>query len=35
MYRCGDTMTGIAKEVARALEIIPAQTIVKEDFYYT
>lgn len=33
--QCGDTMTEIGKEVVRTLEIIPAQTIVKEDIYYT
>ena len=32
---CGDTMTEIGKEVVRTLEIIPAQTIVREDIYYT
>ena len=32
---CGDTMTEIGKEVVRTLEIIPAQTIVHEDVYYT
>ena len=32
---CGDTMTEIGKEVVRTLEIIPAQTIVHEDIYYT
>ena len=33
--QCGDTMTEIGKEVVRTLEIIPAQTIVHEDVYYT
>ena len=33
--QCGDTMTEIGKEVVRTLEIIPAQTIVREDIYYT
>ena len=33
--QCGDTMTEIGKEVVRTLEIIPAQTIVHEDIYYT
>lgn len=33
--QCGDTMTEIGKEVVRTLEIIPAQTIVQEDIYYT
>ena len=33
--QCGDTMTEIGKEVVRTLEIIPAQTIVREDVYYT
>lgn len=28
-------MTEIGKEVVRTLEIIPAQTIVREDIYYT
>ena len=32
---CGDTMTEIGKEVVRTLEIVPAQTIVHEDIYYT
>ena len=32
---CGNTMTEIGKEVVRTLEIIPAQTIVHEDIYYT
>ena len=32
---CGDTMTEIGKEVVLTLEIIPAQTIVREDIYYT
>ena len=32
---CGETMTEIGKEVVRTLEIIPAQTIVHEDVYYT
>ena len=32
---CGETMTEIGKEVVRTLEIIPAQTIVREDIYYT
>ena len=31
---CGDVMTEIGKEVVRTLEIIPAQTIVREDVYY-
>ena len=33
--QCGDTMTEIGKEVVRTLEIVPAQTIVHEDIYYT
>lgn len=33
--QCGDTMTEIGKEVVRTLEIIPAQTIVREDIYYS
>ena len=33
--QCGDTMTEIGKEVVRTLEIVPAQTIVREDIYYT
>ena len=33
--QCGDTMTEIGKEVVRTLEIIPAQTVVREDIYYT
>ena len=33
--QCGDTMTEIGKEVARTMKIIPAQTIVREDVYYT
>ena len=33
--QCGDTMTEIGKEVVRTLEIIPAQTVVREDVYYT
>ena len=33
--QCGDTMTEIGKEVVRTLEFIPAQTIVREDIYYT
>ena len=33
--QCGDTMTEIGKEAVRTLEIIPAQTIVHEDIYYT
>ena len=33
--QCGDTMTAIGKEVVRTLEIIPAQTVVREDIYYT
>ena len=32
---CGNTMTEIGREVVRTLEIIPAQTIVHEDIYYT
>ena len=32
---CGESMTEIGKEVVRTLEIIPAQTIVHEDIYYT
>ena len=32
---CGDTMTEIGKEVVRTLKIIPAQTVVHEDVYYT
>ena len=33
--QCGDTMTEIGKEVVRTMKIIPAQTIVQEDIYYT
>ena len=33
--QCGETMTEIGKEVVRTLEIIPAQTVVHEDIYYT
>lgn len=33
--QCGDTMTEIGKEVVRTLEIVPAQTVVHEDIYYT
>ncbi len=33
--QCGDIMTEIGKEVVRTLEIIPAQTVVREDIYYT
>ena len=33
--QCGDTMTEIGKEVVRTLKIIPPQTIVCEDIYYT
>ena len=33
--QCGNTMTEIGKEVVRTLEIIPAQTVVREDIYYT
>lgn len=33
--QCGDTMTEIGKEVVRTMEIIPAQTIIREDIYYT
>ena len=33
--QCGDIMTEIGKEVVRTLEIVPAQTIVREDIYYT
>jgi len=33
--QCGETMTEIGKEVVRTLEIVPAQTIVHEDIYYT
>lgn len=33
--RCGEIMTEIGKEVVRTLKIVPAQTIVKEDIYYT
>ena len=33
--QCGDTVSEIGKEVVRTLEIIPAQTIVREDIYYT
>ena len=33
--QCGDTMTEIGKEVVRTLKIIPAQTVVHEDIYYT
>ena len=33
--QCGETMTEVGKEVVRTLEIIPAQTIIHEDIYYT
>ena len=33
--QCGDCLSEIGKEVVRTLEIIPAQTIVHEDIYYT
>lgn len=33
--QCGNTMTEIGKEVIRTLEIIPPQTVVREDIYYT
>ena len=33
--QCGNTMPEIGKEVVRTLEIIPAQTVVREDIYYT
>lgn len=33
--QCGDIMTEIGKEVVRTMKIIPAQTVVKEDVYYT
>ena len=33
--QCGDTMTEIGKEVVRTMKIIPAQTIIREDIYYT
>jgi len=33
--QCRDTMTEIGREVVRTMEIIPAQTIVREDIYYT
>ena len=33
--QCGDTMTEIGEEVVRTMKIIPAQTIVREDIYYT
>ena len=33
--QCGVTMTEIGKEVVRTLEIIPAQTVVRENVYYT
>ena len=33
--QCGDTMTEIGKEVVRTMEIVPAQTIIREDIYYT
>ena len=32
---CGDCLSEIGKEVVRTLKIIPAQTIVREDVYYT
>ena len=32
---CGENMTEIGKEVVRTLKIIPAQTVVHEDIYYT
>ena len=33
--QCGDCLSEIGKEVVRTLEIIPAQTVVREDIYYT
>ena len=33
--QCGDIMTEIGKEVVRTMKIIPAQTIVREEIYYT
>ena len=33
--QCGDTMTEIGKEVVRTIKIIPAQTVVRENIYYT
>lgn len=33
--QCGENMTEIGKEVVRTLKIIPAQTVVHEDIYYT
>ena len=33
--QCGGTMTEIGKEVVRTLKMIPAQSIVCEDIYYT
>ena len=33
--QCGDTMEEIGKEVVRTMKIIPAQTVVREDIYYT
>ena len=33
--QCGDIMTEIGKEAVRTMKIIPAQTVVKEDVYYT
>ena len=32
---CGETMTEIGKEVIRTMKIIPAETVVREDIYYT
>ena len=33
--QCGDTMTEIGTEVVNKLKIIPAQTIVEQNIYYT
>ena len=33
--QCGDAMVEIGKEIVRTLKMIPAQTIVREDIYYT
>jgi len=32
---CGDEMEVIGKKVVKHLEIIPAQTVIREDVYYT
>ena len=33
--QCGGRLSEIGKEVVRTLEIIPAQTVVREDIFYT